>query len=249
MIIESKAGERIRSVKDWFRCAPPKRQWRDSRSAKELAKAWCGDGAASTPAGFLALLRSHELTRELVLERGIPEYVTQLDDIPGEGRNNDMVLIAMAGDRRVIVTVEAKADESFGPQVRTYVEAKRETKSRVPKRVDGLLKALFDVVRDGHYDLRYQLVHACAATLIEARRWEAKLAILVIQEFIRRSIVSQRRLQRNASDLSTFVHALAPDLHLKPGELVGPIVVPGGGFVPCGIPLLIGKVTVELAET
>jgi hypothetical protein len=37
----------IDSFKDWERLAPPKgaNQWLDGRSAMELARAWCGDGA------------------------------------------------------------------------------------------------------------------------------------------------------------------------------------------------------------
>src|ERR1700730_921892 len=47
-----KGGHDIRSIDDWFQWAPPKmreRQWEDGRSAKELARCWLRNGAASPP--------------------------------------------------------------------------------------------------------------------------------------------------------------------------------------------------------
>ena len=38
-----KSGHEILSVEDWFKYAPPKKgelQWKDKRSAKELAQSW-----------------------------------------------------------------------------------------------------------------------------------------------------------------------------------------------------------------
>jgi len=45
--IEGPNGRAILSVEDWRTYAPPKRgdvQWKDGRSAMELAKAWFGGG-------------------------------------------------------------------------------------------------------------------------------------------------------------------------------------------------------------
>ena len=60
LILRSQDGKPIRSVEDWFRFAPPKRgaeQWRDGRSAKELARAWFRCPEASPPAELNRLLR------------------------------------------------------------------------------------------------------------------------------------------------------------------------------------------------
>ncbi len=46
--IRSQHGELIACIEDWFRCAPPKRgllQWKDFRSAKELARSFFRSGS------------------------------------------------------------------------------------------------------------------------------------------------------------------------------------------------------------
>jgi len=52
LLIQSSDGKPIRSIDDWFNLAPPKKgrkQWKDGRSAKELAKAWFRTGRAKVP--------------------------------------------------------------------------------------------------------------------------------------------------------------------------------------------------------
>ena len=72
--IEGPNGRAILSVEDWRTYAPPKRgdvQWKDGRSAMELAKAWFRGGVLAAPEELLTALRMHDLTRDLVLERGL----------------------------------------------------------------------------------------------------------------------------------------------------------------------------------
>jgi len=52
-------GKTITSVAEWFNAAPPKaraRHWKDGRSAKELAKAWCSESGVVIPAELEAIL-------------------------------------------------------------------------------------------------------------------------------------------------------------------------------------------------
>src|SRR5260221_14788458 len=98
----------IRSVEGWRKFAAPKggdRQWVDGRSAKELAKAWCASGLVEAPAEFLRMLRSHELTRELSLLEGYPEWKTDLRGELRGPRNHDLLLIGKSAERRVVVGV------------------------------------------------------------------------------------------------------------------------------------------------
>ena len=76
LILRSQDGKPIQSVDDWFRFAPPKRgaeQWRDGRSAKELARAWFRCPEASPPAELNRLLASHPALNGLVVEEAVPE--------------------------------------------------------------------------------------------------------------------------------------------------------------------------------
>ncbi len=90
MLIQSAAGQDIFSVEDWFQHCPPKKKgsehWVDGRSAKELAKAWFRTGVAAVPEELTRLIRSHELTCDLVVESATPEGLTALDEFRGGTR-------------------------------------------------------------------------------------------------------------------------------------------------------------------
>jgi hypothetical protein len=83
-----KDGLEIHSVVDWFHLAPPKKgvsQWKDGRSAKELAKAWFpSQGQPKIPNELVKLLKSHDDTKDTVINEGIPEHIVALDNFPGE---------------------------------------------------------------------------------------------------------------------------------------------------------------------
>ena len=112
---------------------------------------------------------------------------------------------------RLLLAIEGKADESFGPTV--AAAAASPEPSRRPERVRRLLLALFgssDLVELG--DLRYQLVHAVAGTVIEAGLRHADAAVFVVHELVSPSCRSEN-LARNQSDLDRFVASL----HHEPG--------------------------------
>ncbi len=247
--LKSVDGKNIASVNDWFSFSPPAKggtQWKDGRSAKELAKAWFRTGKAQIPVELLSLLQSHPITRDFDMVVGIPEKETILDDFKGSGRNHDMVLIGETPDNRILIAVEAKTDEPFGEIIGDYIRSsvKANPRSRVPDRIHQLSMGLF-----GHTEvarLRYQLLHAAAGTLIEATNQNASHAVLVIHEFIP-STGKTDKAKQNEQDLAAFIEVLSDGRQtLAIGELIGPFHVPGGGRIPSNIPLYIGKIEAEL---
>lgn len=117
-------GAPILSIEDWTR---PKQayQWKDGRSAKELAKAWRpGDSGPSCPQALRALLDSHPLTRYARLIEGRPEHVTPLPE-RGGGRNHDLWIRAEVDDAPLTICIEAKADEPFGEPIGEYLQRSR----------------------------------------------------------------------------------------------------------------------------
>jgi hypothetical protein len=66
-----------------------------------------------------------------------PEHKMALDSFRGETRNADLPPSAAGRDGLVAVTVEAKADESFGDLIGTAV-AKAKPTSNAPARIRGL---------------------------------------------------------------------------------------------------------------
>ncbi|MCJ7543597.1 MAG: hypothetical protein MUP47_03360 [Phycisphaerae bacterium] len=240
--IQNAQGEDVLSIEDWPRPKEPERQWKDGRSAKELARAWF---RPSIPKELVELLASCPETQGIQIDLAIPEKVTRLDNLRGEHRNHDLVLHAHMGRQRVVIGVEAKADEPFGSKtVSQCLKKAQGTRSRIPERVVRLCHALFGCEPEKVGDLRYQLLTAVAGTLIEAGERHADMAIFLVHEFVTLKTTKDRH-DANAADLDHFVTALGAR-GVKPGGLVGPFSVPGAGRVPSGIPLFIAKARVDL---
>jgi hypothetical protein len=245
-----KSGHEIQSVEDWFRYAPPKMgalHWKDGRSAKELAKAWFRNGTPMPPDELRALLEARFGTG-ITFDEARPERVIELDDFAGEHRNCDLVILCKVGEKRMVINVEAKADEPFGDLIGEYHDRKTGSASNVPARIRQLSLALFGREPDEEIrGLRYQLLHAAAATLIETRANDAPLGLLLIHEF-RSASLNRDKLTQNANDWQNLVHAfpeLATD-RIGENQILGPVSVPGGGRVPHSVLLYLGKLVTEL---
>lgn len=237
----SKNGKLICSIDSWFEAAPPKgglEQWVDGRSAKELAKAFCFQDTVAVPPELHSILNSHTVLAPVELTEGWPEHKITLDSFRGETRNTDLAGLGTCGLGTVAISIEAKADESFGGLIGSIL-AGASTASKVPARIETLAQALFGRSGGEIADLRYQLLHGVAASLIFAREHQADAAAFVVFEFSGPTC-SPERLDRNAHDLERFVSSFRLQ-ELRSGYLAGPFVVPGGRTIPSGVPLFIGK--------
>lgn len=249
--IQNSNNDQIHSVEEWFKFAPPKRgiyHWKDGRSSKELAKAWFRTGKPQIPEELNALLKSHSDVSSIDVDLAMPEVKTPLDNFFGETRNHDLILIGHSDTARVLIGIEAKADESFGETIKNYLTSKEGTSSNAPRRIKFLSQSIFGYAVDEQIgNLRYQLLHGLGGTLIEAKNHQATKAIFVIYEFTS-SQTKPRNLERNRNDFEKFIQALPipkqDTFHL--GKLFGPIDFPGGEFVPGNIPAYIGKISVSL---
>lgn len=245
-----KNGQAIVSIDDWRRLASPKHpdHWVPGRSAQELARAWCGAGSPAMPMVLRELLDSRPETRNLRVDVVHPEYPIVFDDFGGEPRNADLAFIGEGPSARVAVTVEAKADETFGPTVgealaHAVERAVGNPRSRGAERVVGLARAIFRPAEKGQpsvADLRYQLLTALAGSLAYAREVGASTAVLVVHEFVTDQ-TSDERHAANARDLDAFLRrvGITPAEH---GVLHGPVRAPGGQRMPGDIEILVGKV-------
>jgi hypothetical protein len=253
----NKSGHEIRSVEDWFTYAPPKKgelQWKDKRSAKELAQSWLRNGTPNPPHELGALLEA-KFGTGITFDEAKPECIIELDDFVGEHRNCDLVVLCNVGTKRMVINVEAKADEPFGDLIGKYYDQTvaphpdgHASRSNVPARIRLLSLALFGREPDEEIrKLRYQLLHAAAATLIEAGANEAQIGLLLVHEF-RSASLNADKLTQNATDWQNFVQAF-PELamaRIEENQILGPISVPGGGRVPHFVPLHLGKLVTEL---
>lgn len=245
-----KAGHEIRSVEDWFKYAPPKmgeRQWKDGRSAKELARSWFRDSIPNPPDELVALLEA-KFGSGIIFDEAKPECIIELDDFVGEQRNCDLVVLCNVRAKRLVINAEAKADEPFGDIIGEYLDRKAGSRSSVPARIRQLSLALFGREPDETIrKMRYQLLHASAATLIEAKQNGAEAGLFLVHDF-RSDGLSKKRLTENSGDFENFVHAFQAmtAARFEENRILGPVSVPGGGRVPNSVPLYFGKLVTRL---
>lgn len=256
IILQNSSGSKIRSVEgqsdSWHSLAPPQKpwQWQDGFSAKELAKLWFRNPQLELPSQFRALLESEESLARLEIETGICEAETSIDNFGGRHRHHDQILLGRVGARSVVIGVEAKGIEPFGPIIGEYLADPTKggkPGSNIPARIELLARSIFDKPTLGVASLRYQLLHAFAGTVIEAKKRSADQAVFMVCEFARKD-ADREPAERNQRDFAAFLQTFPgyQSLNVPVGKLFGPIHVHGGAFVPTGIPAYIGKVTINL---
>lgn len=161
-------------VQSWQqRLADPVKHWRTGYSAKALASAW--EAANGLPPEVDALFKPFGKV-ELLL--AIPEYDVAL---PGGDRpsQNDVFALVRTEDGLIVVMVEGKVSESFGP---TLEEWRKEASGGKEERLTHL-KAKLGLASDPPPGTRYQLLHRAASVVIEAERFHARDAAMIVHSF------------------------------------------------------------------
>jgi hypothetical protein len=247
-------GAPIHTLADWFRLAPPAgraRQWREGRSALELARRWIG---GRIPDEVAALLATAPAFRDFEPLEGFAEVRTPLDRFAGNTRNHDLLVVGRAAAAPALLDVEGKADESFGPTISQRMATARDARalnprSRALERVESLCSLVFGTSPEEVGGLRCQLLHAVAASVLIARERGATKVAWVAHEF-RTPVASSVRHQANARDLDMFVARLAGSGPILPSSdvLVGPLALgsPDAGVV--AVELYVGRAACNLTE-
>ena len=248
LTIRNRRDETISSLDQWEERAPPvnPEHWQDFRSAKELAQAWLREGEPAVPKELTELLNGCAETRGFLFHDAIAEKIVKLDDYPGGHRNSDMVVYGKQERRKIVVGVEAKADEPFDSRSvgAALEEVAGNHDSNLPNRIDCLSRALFGGPVEDHVRLlRYQLLHGLAAVAIEAKQARADLAVFVVHDFISLALDFDK-VARNARDLEAFIKTVRgwAQAEVCAGRLLPAIRLPGCGRVPGDMPILFGKV-------
>jgi hypothetical protein len=187
-----------------------------------------------------------------VPEVGYPETKTPLDGRAGNTRNHDLLVIGKVRGERVVVDVEGKADESFGPTVEQRMRAATTERQRNPRsgaleRVRSLCENVLGLPPEEVGEVWYQLVHAMAAAVNAARAKQVGRVAWVVHEFRSRG-TNREKLEMNMRDLDAFVaRVLGPGVpSVSEGRLIGPIHVGRGGQGEAAVELYIRKAVCEL---
>ena len=167
------------SPEDWKRLlAKPDPHWKAGYSAMTLARSW-EDAQPGVPPEIAAALESADdpLLGGLRLLLAIPEYQVE---VPGGRRpsQTDVLALMRGPEGLVVVAVEGKVDEPFGP---TVGEKRSEVSAGVDERLAWLIARLgFDSVPD---TIRYQLLHRTVSALLIAERFDAGGAVMLVHSF------------------------------------------------------------------
>jgi len=202
--------------------AEPQKQWKTGYSAKSLAYNW--EEAKGFPVEIQQSLETapnpelHELEPLLI----IPEHKVPL---PGgsTASQNDAFVLARSDFGLVSITIEGKVEEPFGQLVKDW---KPDSSAGKQTRLDYLTGLLGLSDKDINH-IYYQLLHRTASALIEAERFHANTAVMLVHSF------SQDHLWFDA--FADFAKALGI-IDIKPG-IVRPVPM------NLGTPLYIGWVT------
>jgi hypothetical protein len=191
-----------RGIGSWQqRLANPDRQWKRGYSAFETAVSWelASRSKSGLPAPITNLFRNRHYGEPLLLF-AVAEHKV---DLPGgsAASQSDVWAVVKTLAGMLSLTVEAKANEAFGDEIVENWLAARKTKESIDNR-----KTRFDYVRshlpmaDSFLSVRYQLLHRCAASVIEANRFGYLHAAFIVQAF--------NPPEKSFQDYATFCQAL-----------------------------------------
>jgi len=195
---------------DWQRLlAKPSLHWKKSYSAMTAAACWEGAGG-KLPVEVRQILDAsgREDLADLKLLAAIPEWEVEL---PGGERpsHTDVLALARNANGLVVLAVETKVDEPFGP---TLGEKRAEQSSGQAERIDYLHTALRleKTLKD---EIRYQLLHRTVSALRTAQDFHAHSAVMLVHSF--------SPTQHWREDFLSFCEAmtataLSPDIYAVP---------------------------------
>ena len=156
--------------------AEPETQWKREYSARTLAHCW--EDHDGFPPEVRAVLADHPQLASAEPLLIFPEWKVSL---PGGRRpsQNDVWALARSAEGLISVTVEGKVKESFDKTLAEWkVDASPGKGARLAflAEVLGLATPLNDAVR-------YQLLHRAASAVIEAERFGAAHAVMLVHSF------------------------------------------------------------------
>lgn len=174
-----------RGVCSWRdRLASPDKQWKRGFSAFETAVSWeqASRSISGIPVPIDKLLRENNYS-DPVLLLAIAEHKV---DLPGgtAASQSDVWAVITTSAGMVSMTVEAKAREAFGDEILERWLVAGGTDASIANR-----KERWNYIRshlpesEAFLQVRYQMLHRCAASVIEAKRLRTQHAAFVVQAF------------------------------------------------------------------
>lgn len=164
---------------DWKQLlAKPHKHWKTGYSAKALA--YCWQEARGFPSEVSRVFRKSGIAvfEDIEILVAFPEYKVPLPGGP-RASQSDVFILAKGNGQLVCIMVEGKASEPFGETIAKWKVRPGEGKEPRLKYLCELLELnALKVI-----DVRYQLMHRTASALIEAKRFNAPNALMLVHSF------------------------------------------------------------------
>jgi len=193
------------SAADWKQfLAEPEKQWRTGFSARTLAYCWESAKEFSTEVHSVFAQSNIKAFENLEILMAFPEYKV---DLPGGGRpsQNDLFVLAKdTDDKLVTIAVEGKVSEPFGPTLAKWNPTESKGKIIRFQFLQNLLG-----LKEIPSNIRYQLLHRSASAVLEAKKFNANSAVMLVHSF------SPEMLWLN--DFQAFASLF--EIHAEPGKL------------------------------
>lgn len=158
--------------------ADPEKHWRKGYSARALA--YCWQEADGFPACVNRAFEKSDidLFHKIEILLAIPEHKVSL---PGGSRSsqNDLFILAKSHDQLISIAVEGKVSEPFGDVVSKWLENPGQGRK---KRLEFLCTEL-GIATANVSNIRYQLLHRTASAILEAKRFNASNAMMLVHSF------------------------------------------------------------------
>jgi hypothetical protein len=186
--------------------------WKDGRSAKLLIDQWWT--ANDLPASVRSLLDQAEPWAGAEMLDAFAERCTSLEDGRPSPSQSDMLALLGLRSGLGVLSIEAKVDEGFDKTVSEWLgDGSKGKRVRLAKLLD-----LFGMTGSNVDSLRYQLFHRTAAAVLEARRYRAGEAAMIVQSW---------SIDRHGfGDFAAFSAAIGVGAAVE-GILSNPIMVAG----------------------
>lgn len=160
--------------------AEPEKHWQPGFSAMSTALSW--ESANGLPPEIRSLFKDADdpAMRDAVLALAIPEYKVDLAGGTRPSQNDVFALLSCTGGL-ISMMVEGKVREDFDDLLGGW--KKRTSEAGVKARLTDITDNI-GITEPPPDDIRYQLLHRTASAVIEAGRFHAKYAVVVIQSFV-----------------------------------------------------------------
>jgi hypothetical protein len=158
--------------------ADPEKHWRRGYSARALA--YCWQEADGFPDCVKRAFKKSDINlfQNIEILLAIPEHKVSLSD-GYRTSQNDLFVLAKNNDQLISIAVEGKVSEPFGETVSKWL--KHHTPGRI-KRLDFLCTELC-LAAANVSNIRYQLLHRTASAILEAKKFNAPNALMLVHSF------------------------------------------------------------------